>query len=78
MEEKSPAAYVVSAVVEQTCERERERESLAKAKADVEQGIAGVQKALCILRDHNGRRWEECRLEGRGQRFAPEDCRDAF
>ena len=54
------------------------QEILARAKANLEQGIAGVQKGLSILRDHNGRRWEECRLEGRGQRFAPGDCRDAF
>ena len=39
----------------------RDRETLAKAKADLEQGIAGVQKALSILRDHNGHRWEESR-----------------
>ena len=61
-----------------TTVRDNDREILAKAKADFEQGIAGVQKALSILSDHNGRRWEECRLEGRGQRFAPGDCRHTF
>jgi chromosome segregation ATPase len=34
--------------------RGNEREIFAKAKADLEQGIAGVQKALMILRDHYG------------------------
>ena len=37
---------------------ETTRKILAKAKADPEQGIAGVQKALSILRDHNGRHWK--------------------
>ena len=61
---------------EQPCETTRE--ILAKAKADFKQGNAGLQKALSILKEHNRRRWEECRLEGRGQRLAPGDCRDAF
>ena len=42
---------------ERSCETTRK--ILAKTKADPEQGIAGVQKALSILRDHNGCHWEE-------------------
>ena len=54
---------------ERSCETTRE--ILAKVKADPEQGIAGVQKALSIPRDHNGRHCEEWWPEGRGQRSAP-------
>ena len=50
----------------------------ARTSREIFAKATGVQKALSILGDHNGRHREEWRLEGRGQMFAPGDWRDAL